>query len=166
MTAPPPELAAIPLFRGLSEAQMRVVSGVLRRGRAKAGEAIVSEGDIGRSLFVLVHGSVETTKLMGVIGSDGSTPRQKVLVRMSAPQSFGEIGLLEESPRSATVRAATDCELLEMRREDFEKLVSSDVHLAYVLVRNIASSLIQRLRRTDRDMVKLTVALSIALGNR
>lgn len=159
-------LEGIPLFRGLNEAEMRTVSGVLRRARAKAGEAIVSEGDVGRSLFVLVAGTVETTKLMGIVGSDGAAPRQKVLVRMSAPQSFGEIGLLEESPRSATVRAATDCDLLELRREDFERLVGSDVHLAYVLVRNIASSLIQRLRRTDRDMVKLTAALSIALGNR
>jgi len=161
-----PALDGIPLFHGLSEAERHTVSGVLRRGRAKAGEAIVSEGDIGRSLFILVAGTVETTKLMGIVGTGGAPPRQKILVRMSAPQSFGEIGLLEESPRSATVRAATDCELLELRREDFERLVGSDVHLAYVLVRNIASSLIQRLRRTDRDMVKLTAALSIALGNR
>ncbi len=161
-----PELDQVPLFRGLSESQVRAVSAVLRRGRARAGEAIVSEGEMGRSLFVLVRGTVETTKQMGLAGPDGSGPRQKVLVQMSAPQSFGEIGLLEESPRSATVRAATECELLELRREDFEKLVGSDVHLAYVLVRNIASSLIQRLRRTDRDMIKLTAALSIALGNR
>ncbi len=158
----PPE---IPLFGGLNEAQMRAIAAILRRGRARAGEVILREGDVGRSLYVLVSGTVETTKAMGVPGPDGA-PRRKVLVRMSAPQSFGEIGLLEESPRSATVRAATDCEYLELRREDFERLVGSDVHLAYVLVRNIASSLIQRLRRTDRDMIKLTVALSIALGNR
>jgi CRP-like cAMP-binding protein len=162
----PSELAAVPLFRGLSEAQMDTVAAVLRRARASAGKAIVSEGDIGGSLFVLVRGTVETTKLMGVIGPDGSTPRQKVLVRMSAPQAFGEIGLLEESPRSATVRAATDCDLVELRREDFEKLVGADVQLGYLMIRNITSSLIQRLRRTDRDIIKLTAALSIALGNR
>lgn len=160
-----PEIAEVSLFRGLSAEQIRAVSAVLRRCRAGAGEAIVSEGGVGRSLFVLVRGTVETTKQMGLAGPD-EAPRHKVLVRMTAPQSFGEIGLLEESPRSATVRAATDCELLELRREDFEALVGADVQLAYLLMRNIASSLIQRLRRTDRDMIKLTAALSIALGNR
>ncbi len=158
--------AEIPLFRGLSEAQTGAIAGVLRRASARAGEDILREGEPGRSLFVLTHGTVETSKQMGVVGPDGATPRRKILVRMSAPQSFGEIGLLEDSQRSATVRADTDCELLELRREDFERLVSSDVHLAYLLMRNIASSLIQRLRRTDRDMIKLTAALSIALGNR
>lgn len=162
----PPELAAVALFRGLSDDQMRTVAAVLRRGHARAGDDIVSEGDVGRSLFILVHGTVETTKRMGVIGPNGESPRQKVLVRMTAPQSFGEIGLLEESPRSATVRAQTECDLLELRREDFEKLVAADTGLGYVLVRNITSSLIQRLRRTDRDIIKLTAALSIALGNR
>lgn len=162
----PASLAAVPLFSGLADEQLHRVTAVLRRSRAAAGEPILREGDPGRSLFVLARGTVETTKQMGAVGPDGSAPRQKVLVRMSAPQSFGEIGLLEESPRSATVRAATDCELLELRREDFEELVRSDVHLAYLLMRNIASSLIHRLRRTDRDMVKLTAALSIALGNR
>ncbi len=162
----PPELAAVPLFQGLSDAQMKTVSAVLRRARASAGQAIVSEGEMGRSLFVLARGTVETTKLMGAIGADGSAPRQKVLVRMSAPQAFGEIGLLEESPRSATVRAATDCELLELRREDFEQLVGADLQLGYLMIRNITASLIQRLRRTDRDIIKLTAALSIALGNR
>lgn len=158
--------AEIPLFHGLSEAQMRAVGSVMRRRSVRSGEVILKEGEPGRSLFVLTRGSVEATKLMGAPGADGSAPRRKVLVHMSAPQSFGEIGLLEDSPRSATVRAATDCDVLELRREDFEGLLSSDVHLAYVLVRNIATSLIQRLRRTDRDMIKLTVALSIALGNR
>lgn len=162
----PAELTAVSLFTGLSAEQLSTVVGVLRRGHASVGQAIVSEGEVGRSLFVLVRGTVETTKTMGLVGPNGEAPRQKVLVRMTAPQSFGEIGLLEESQRSATVRAATECELLELRREDFEKLVRSDTQLGYLLIRNITTSLIHRLRRSDRDIVKLTAALSIALGNR
>ncbi len=158
--------AEIPLFHGLAEAQLRAVGAVMRHRSARAGDVILREGDEGRSLFVLTRGDVEATKLMGAPGLDGSAPRRKVLVHMSAPQSFGEIGLLEESPRSATVRAATDCELLELRREDFDRLVAADIRLGYTLLRNIASSLIGRLRDTDRDVLKLTAALSIALGNR
>ena len=160
------ELAAVPLFTGLTEDQLRAVGAVLRRSRVAQGEEILTEGEPGRSLFALVSGSVETTKHLGVIGLDGATPRQKILVRLTAPQFFGEIGLLEDTPRSATVRAATPCELLELRRDDFDRLVASDLHLGYTLMRNIASALIGRLRGTDRDILKLTAALSIALGNR
>ena len=160
------DIASIPLFRGMSDAQLAAVAAVLRRARAPEGEEILTEGDPGRSLFVLVDGSVETSKHLGVVSLNGSTPRQKVLVRLTAPQFFGEIGLLEDTPRSATVRAATACELLELRRDDFDQLVAADIHLGYTLMRNIASSLIGRLRGTDRDILKLTAALSIALGNR
>jgi len=162
----PRSLTGIPLFRDLSEAQLARVAAVLRTARAQAGDAILVEGDPGRSLFVLTQGSVETTKHLGVIGLESGTPRQKVLVRLVAPQFFGEIGLLEDTPRSASVRAATACELLELRREDFDRLVAGDITLGYTLLRNIASSLIGRLRDTDRDLLKLTAALSIALGNR
>ena len=160
------DIASIPLFHGMSEAQLEAVARVLRRSRVSKGEDILVEGDPGASLFVLMNGTVETTKHLGVIGLNGSTPRQKVLVRLSAPQFFGEIGLLEDTPRSATVRAATPCELLELQRVDFDRLVASDIQLGYTLIRNIASSLIGRLRGTDRDILKLTAALSIALGNR
>lgn len=160
------ELRSVPLFQGLSEDQLREVTSVLRPARAGAGDEILVEGETGRSLFVLVSGTVETTKHFGVSGLDGAAPRQKVLVRLSAPQFFGEIGLLDDAPRTATVRAATPCDLLELRREDFDRLVEEDVRLGYLLVRNIASAVIGRLRNTDRDILKLTAALSIALGNR
>lgn len=74
--------------------------------------------------------------------------------------------VVEDAPRSASVRAASDCELLELRRADFDRLAGGDVELGYRLIRNIASSLIRRLRDTDRDILKLTAAPSIALGDR
>ena len=160
------ELRETPLFRGLSEEQLGAVAAVLRPARVVAGKDIVVEGERGTSLFVLLRGTVETTKHLGVIGVQGEVPRQKVLVRLSAPQFFGEIGLLEEVPRSASVRAATACDLLELRRDEFDRLVDGDIRLGYVLIRNIASVVIGRLRETDRDVLKLTAALSIALGNR
>lgn len=160
------QLAGVELFRDLADAQLRAVAGVLRRRRADAGEAILVEGERSSSAFVLVAGSVETTKRFGAVAPDGAGERQKVLVRLAAPQFFGEIGLLEDAERSATVRAATACELLELRKEDFDRLVEGDLRLGYVLMRNIAVVLIGRLRRTDRDVLKLTAALSIALGNR
>ncbi len=163
----PDEFAPIPLFKDLTEEQLRAVAAVLRPRAVRAGETILTEGERSDSVYVLMDGTVETTKRLGVPALDGSTKEiEKVLVRLSAPQFFGEIGLLEEGERSATVRAATNCRLEELRRADLERLVEADVRLGYVMVRNIALVLVTRLRRTDHDVLKLTAALSLALGNR
>lgn len=87
-------------------------------------------------------------------------------MRLSAPQFFGEMGLLSDLERSATITTETECEILELSRADFERLVASDPELGYRLVHNIALVLAERLRRTDLDVLKLTAALSLALGTR
>ncbi len=160
-------LRPIPLFDGLDDAQLAAVSSVLRRVRIPAGRAIFSEGEHSRSVYILVSGSVGTSKRMGLAARGAVEPaRQKVLVHLGAPHFFGEMGLLSDLERSATITADTDCELLELTRDDFERLVAGDPVLGFRLVRNVAVVLADRLRRTDLDVLKLTTALSLALGNR
>jgi len=162
----PEELAAISMFDGLSEAQLRAVAAVLRPRAFKAGETILREGETSDCLFCLLDGTVHTTKRLGIPGADGEREVEKTLVRLSAPQFFGEIGLLGEGERSATVRAETDCAVEELARREFDRLVEADLALGYAIVRNVALVMVGRLHRTDRDVLKLTAALSLALGNR
>lgn len=157
-------LRDIPIFRDLSDAQLDRIAAVLVRRRVAAGEPILQEGERSTSMFVLTTGSVGTSKRLGLASRDG--PRQKTLVHLAAPQFFGEMGLLSDLERSATVTTDGECELLELTRADFDGLVSADAELGYRLVRNIAVVLAERLRRTDLDVLKLTTALSLALGNR
>ena len=165
--AAPPILRNIPVFRGLTEPQLASVAAVLKPVKARAGKVIIREGDRAGSLYVLTSGSVGTSRRMGLAAHGADAPQKhKVLVHLSAPQFFGEIGLLTDLERSASITADVECELLELRREDFDRLVAGDAALGYSLVRNIAVVLAERLRRTDVDMVKLTTALSLALGNR
>ena len=160
-------LRELPVCRGLSEAQLGAVASVLVRRRLRTGETIFTEGERSSSMYFLVAGSVGTSKRMGLAARDGTAPaKQKVLVHLAAPQFFGEMGLLSDLERSATIAADSDCELLELRRADFERIAGSDPALGYLLVRNVAVVLAERLRRTDLDVLKLTTALSLALGNR
>jgi CRP/FNR family cyclic AMP-dependent transcriptional regulator len=163
----PSRLLHTALFEGLSETQL---SGVLAASEAQsvaAGSTLLREGEYSDSLFILTSGTVEITRRMGLEMNDvQGAPRRKTLVQLTAPQFFGEMGLLEEVERSATVIARSDCQVLELRRADFERLAAADLDLAYRLVRNIAIVLASRLRSTDRDVLKLTAALSLALGNR
>jgi len=160
-------LRALPIFKGLTDEQLATVSAVLVRRKVDARESIFHEGDRSTTMYVLVSGSVGTTKRMGLAVRDPSVPaREKVLVHLSAPQFFGEMGLLTDAGRSASITTDTDCEVLELRRADFERLTTADPLLGYRLMRNVAVVLADRLRSTDLDVLKLTTALSLALGNR
>lgn len=80
------------------------------------GEVIVQQGTIGRELFMIAAGDVE------VIGENrGAT--SKVLARLGRQDVFGERALLEDTPRTATVRAASAVDVLVMSRDDFRSLV-------------------------------------------
>ena len=163
----PAILRDIPVFKGLTEEQLATVAAVLKRTHVRAGKVIIREGDRAGSLYILTTGSVGTSRRMGLAAQGPDKPeKHKVLVHLGAPQFFGEMGLLTDLDRSASITADVDCELLEFTREDFERLVGADSALGYRLVRNIAVVLAARLRRTDVDLIKLTTALSLALGNR
>ena len=160
-------LGALPVFSGLDADQLSAVAGALTSRRAGPGVDIFIEGERSTSLFILTSGSVGTSKRLGLAAQDRAVAgRQKVLVHLRAPQFFGEMGLLSDLERSATITTDTECELLELTRPEFERLVQADAALGYRLVRNIAVVLAERLRRSDLDMLKLTTALSLALGNR
>jgi NADH dehydrogenase len=96
----------------------------------EAGEVIVQQGTIGRELFMITQGDVE------VLGENrGAT--SKVLARLGKQEVFGERALLEDTPRTATVRAASPVDVLVMSRDDFRSLVAQfqvlDEHFANML---------------------------------
>ena len=159
-------LRAMPLFDGLDDAQLARLSDAARRHRVPPGDDILREGEESDSLFVLVVGAVEVTKQLGIAVNEANRAKRKTLVRLQAPQFFGEMALLGDRQRTATISASTECELLEIARTDFDRLVTEDLPLGYRLLYNLAIVLCERLRRTDRDVLKLTAALSVALGNR
>lgn len=159
-------LRSIPLFGGLSDEQLQAVSRAARRRKVAGGAVILEEGGRDDSLYILASGSVEVAKRLGLAAESQLAVAKKTLIRLDAPQFFGEIGLLDDIERSATISAHGDCEVLELSRSEWERLVEEDLALGYQVLHNIVIVLGQRLRRTDRDVIKLTAALSLALGNR
>jgi CRP-like cAMP-binding protein len=156
------------LFAGMSREQVTAVvkeSDVLK---VAAGKNVLVEGETGDAMYILTEGNVEISRRLGTTTDDRIGPQKvKRLITLSAPQFFGEMSLLDgTAERSATVTAATDCEVLEFTRDDFERLVAADQALGYQMVYNIALVMAGRLRGTNRDVMKLTAALSLALGNR
>ena len=106
-------LFAVPMFSLLSDEERAELLKVARAVVYAAGEVVVRQGAEGGSLFVIRKGDV-SVKLEGAKGR---------VAHLHAGDVFGEMSLLTGEPRSATVTAETDCELLEINAEGFRRLV-------------------------------------------
>jgi MFS family permease len=108
--APPPRLdllRAIPLFRPLAPATLEQLARELRPLQIPAGEEIVRQGDRGDLFYILAEGEVE-------VRIDG-----REVEPLRAGSFFGEIALLRDVPRTATISARSDVDLLALDRDHF-----------------------------------------------
>ena len=120
LQAPPDTdlLRGIAMFAPLASSSVEGLARASERRRLGPGEVVVTEGEPAHEFFVIVAGEVEVTH-------DGA-----VLRREGPGEVFGEIGLLRNVPRTATVTAVTDVELLVLGRKPFLETVSGTLESA------------------------------------
>jgi hypothetical protein len=112
-------VAKLPLFVGVPSARLEAALARVREVPVSAGQVVVLQGDPADRFYMIESGSFVVTQ--NAVPGAPST----VLRRLGANEVFGEIGLLRESPRTATVTAETDGILLELDRADFLELVGA-----------------------------------------
>jgi ATP-binding cassette subfamily B protein len=112
----PERLRQIPLFAQADEETLALMAGRFVAERFAKGSEIIREGDGGEKFYIVVHGSVE------VVGGGRDGEEHRYSVRQDG-EVFGEIALLADVPRTATVRALTPCLLLSLARADFHALL-------------------------------------------
>jgi len=154
------------LFKGLSDEELKHISGIMRRTKIEAGDIIISEGETGDELFLLEEGCVDILKTLTIVTSKQEFgTKERSFIRMTGEQHcfFGEMALFGNGERSATVKAETECKLLVINGGDFLKLCKRHPNIGYVVVNNIALILSYYLRKANDDIIKLTTALSLAL---
>lgn len=110
-------LRANPFFAALSSSEIEVLTGRLRRDRFSAGAVVVRQGEAGDRFYILQEGQAEA-----VVEAEGRQRRVNVLGQGSY---FGEIALLMDVPRTATVRALTPLVTFSLERTDFEAFLQS-----------------------------------------
>ncbi len=160
-------LKAVPILKDLDDEELGLFLKIARRVRFPQGKAVLTEGENGDTMYIIEEGMVEISKTLVLhTGQEESRDRDKVLSKLSAEDhpAFGEVALFENSKRTATVVAVTDCLFLEISKPDFLALAEENPRLGYKIARNIAHLLCSRLRKADEDTIKLTTALSIALS--
>lgn len=130
--------AKVPLFQGLAVAERLTLSDATTLRRYARGERIVTQGQPGELFFVIVKGRVSVT----ILSPEG---REVVLTTLGEGDHFGEMALLDDSPRSASVVAAERAELAVLTRHTFFELLRSNI----VLTRALLGSFSHRLRNAN-----------------
>ena len=126
-------LRGVDLFKGLPDDELRAIVEAIKGIKAGPGDRLFDEGDEDDRFFIVAQGAVEVVKTVPGGGEE------KLAVRRTG-EVFGEMALLNDAPRSATARAAGECECLTLSRRDFERLMGGD-SLALRLLKILSQAL-------------------------
>jgi len=123
-------LRKVPLFAGLDERDLKQIASSMRERRFKAGDTVTQEGAGGVGFFIVEDGEAE-------VSVAGETRPWTV----GPGDYFGEIALINESPRTATLTAKTDMVCYGMTPWDFRPLVESNSEIAWKLLTAMAEKM-------------------------
>lgn len=115
-------LARLPFLAGIDAGLLDSLSAAFSTQTCREGEAIVREGEEGHTFYIIVRGKFEVTKQTENAG-------ERRVATLQDGDYFGEIALMKEVPRTATVRALGPSVLLTMRRETFQRLLSGSTQI-------------------------------------
>jgi CRP-like cAMP-binding protein len=144
-------LAKVPLFAGLTPAALELVSRVASEESFSTGELIFEHGDLGDRLYIIIAGRVRISRNVPGMG-------EEALAVLNPGAIFGEMALLDDTPRSADARVHEKCLLLSIQREAFEDLLFLHKDLAYEVLWSMVRILSSRLRDTTDKLTFLSVS--------
>jgi len=135
-------LDSIPLFENLSVRDWRHLAGLFHQRRFDDGEIVFEAGMPGLGMYIIVAGTVRVLEKRG--GEDIE------LTRLGSGDFFGEMSLIDEVPRSATVISVGDTHLIGIFRPHLQELMHRRPRLGVLLLERLASILVKRLREANR----------------
>lgn len=143
----------MPFFRDLSYWQLRRISETLFERSYEVGEYIFEQGQAGAALFVVVEGSVEIELV--------ERGHKYFLAKLDRGSFFGELALLDDTPRSASARAIRPTKTLALYRTDLNSMIQVDAHASSLIFRSLATIVGDRLKKTN-DLIQAEESLSEA----
>ena len=145
-------LKKIALFEGLTASQLQKVAALAVRSDHVGSQPIFKEGDRGEAMYIIISGKVRISKHLPGVG-------EEALAILETGQYFGEMALIDDSPRSADAIAHIPCTLCAIKRDRLESLMFTDKDLGSTLLWTFVRTLSERLRETS-DKIKGFFALS------
>ena len=139
-------LAEMDIFAGFSEEEMKIMAGKLSSEIYNGGDVIIRKNDLDRDLFLLIRGMVNIMLKLN------NHQREIRLNTLSSGNTFGEIALLDNEPRSANVVAVGEVTLFRWTYDNFLDLQEKKPNVANKLILNIALNLSTRLRLSTEEI--------------
>lgn len=143
-------LAKVHMFEGLQPAYLKRIAAIGARETHQSGTTIFAEGAVGDKMYLIMSGAVRISREVPGMG-------EEALAVLRPGNYFGEMALIDDSPRSADAKAHETTEVFVIRKEDLEDLLFVDRDLAYDLLWNLVRTLSGRLRETNDKMTFLAV---------
>jgi len=137
-------LLATPFFGGLSDSSYELLASMLVERRFDIGTKVVTEGEPGRSMYIVHSGELVVSRLGNVC-----------LSRFGPGDFFGEMTLVEPQNRSATVVTESLTVLYELTAQSLYKCYKADIHGYVMVLQNINRELSRRLRQADDRIAAL-----------
>lgn len=129
-------LQKIPFFETLSPAKLKLIAFASQKMAFKKGDVIYEQGDKGENAYIILEGDADVFVTNGI--------QKKHVTTMYKNQILGEISVISDAPRVATVIAHTDMKVLEISRDFFEQMMRDFPEISF----NVAKELAHRLEVT------------------
>ena len=141
-------LRTVPLFHGLSDSELRTLEKLIHLRHYISGEAIFNEGDPSFGLYIVKTGIVHICHQM-------PSRRVKIHAVVTAGDFFGEAGIIDDAPRSASAIAHSPTEAIGLFKADLMNLINQKPQLGSKILFGVAKVLSARLRYTHEELSKL-----------
>jgi CRP/FNR family cyclic AMP-dependent transcriptional regulator len=139
-------LRTLPIFEALGEDRLAPIARLSSMRSVQRNNVIVHAGDQTDNVYIVLVGSLK------VLISD-EQGREAILSMLNPGDLFGEMGVIDDHPRSATVMAVEPCELVVISKSDFKRFLAENFDISL----NIMRSLVRRLRNADRKIESLAL---------
>lgn len=145
------QLAKVPFFDGLTPEALAMIANVTTEESHAYGTRLFQYGDPGDKLYIILEGKVRISREVSGMG-------EEALAVLGPGEVFGEMALLDESPRSAGALAHERCRLLVITKDAFDDLLFLHKDLAYEVLWSCVRMLAARLRETNDKLTFLSTS--------
>ncbi len=145
------QLRKVELFSGLKPEALDLIAKVSSEETHALGTKLFQHGDAGDKLYLILEGKIRISRDVPGMG-------EEALAVLGPGEVFGEMALLDESPRSADARVHERCRLLTIPKDGFDDLLFLHKDLAYEVLWSIVRMLVNRLRETTNKLTFLSIS--------
>jgi len=138
-------LGSVPLFENLSRRELRAISDIVHQRVYEEGEFVFRKGQPGAAMFVITSGEIS-------IINHGQNNEQSVIATLGESAFFGELALLDDSPRSASAMATTASGIYAFFRTDLDRLFTTAPQIGFLVYRSLAIIIGTRLKVTNEHL--------------